>query len=120
MTFDIKIVCTDRGQHGPAELATLRVREDKTFELAATRLAAAPWADVPGAQIAAEGITVPAPKQVLKKTDDRRDNYGGRRRWRFSCARCGRDMPVNEPTMTKIVDAKVAIGEGIVDFSFLP
>jgi hypothetical protein len=115
----LKLICTDRGTHGSAEVATVRVEDDGSFDVVPTRLGPAPWADVPGAQIVVGDERHLAPRKVLRKSESRRSDFEGRRRWRFSCPRCSRDVPFNEDTMRKIVEVKMAAAETVTDVSWL-
>src|SRR4051812_16317529 len=102
MTRIIKLLCSDRGQHASAELDLVQVKDDGTFDLVRTRMVPAPWSRLPGARISADGASNMAPKRVAAEKASRRADYEGRRRWRLPCARCGRDIKLNESTMQNI------------------
>lgn len=120
MTRDIKLICTDRGQHDDAVLDVLRVEDDGTFDLVPYRMAATPWASVPGARIIVEGEHHEAGKKTIRRVEDHRSDYEGRWRWRRTCDRCLRDIPINKDTMRKIARSPNAVAVGVVDLSWLP
>lgn len=117
MTVEIQLTCTDRGTHTRAELDTVRVEEDGSFDTVRARIALAPWQEVPGARIIVEGESHLAPRRVLKKAA-RRSDFEERRRWRWKCERCGRDTPLDEKALQSIVDYCMANDRRFADLSW--
>lgn len=120
--YRVEVICTDRGQHGQRSLATFVVRIDGTFDTASTRKAALPGAatfrvtcDDGALEDLPSGI---GPRKVVGV--DNRDDFDARRRWRFRCTTCGRDVPINEKTARTLVDAFASEPRRVVDVSLLP
>jgi hypothetical protein len=120
MTTEIKLICTDRGQHPSADLDTVRVEDDGSFDVVNTRMAPAPWANVRGARMIVDRESHVAPRRVLSKSESRREDYEGRWRWRRQCERCRRDVPLNKKTMSRIIARVLAADQRVVDVSWLP
>ena len=92
MTRYVNVVCTDRGHHARSDIATVIVRDDGSVDTSTTRKAALPRS---GQLRSAIG------QRVIVATSDHRDDFDGRRRWRFPCPRCGRDVPMNEDSLRR-------------------
>jgi len=120
MTDTVVVVCTDRGNHGQMELDQLRRTADGVVSLR-VRQGAAPWP-------AGSKMTLPTEggeqhrlgNRAAATAPDTREDYDGRTRWRFHCRVCGRDVPWNEESAIKVVDACLAANRRVVDVSLMP
>ena len=111
MSEFIAVVCTDRGQHARMNFESIIVRDDGTVDTMKTRKAALPGSGTLGSSIG---------QRVVIATDGHRDDYDGRRRWRWVCDTCGRDVALNEDTFTAIVRAYAENHRRVLDLSLLP
>lgn len=108
----IAVVCTDDGQHARLDFEPVVVRADGTVDTMTTRKAALPGAGKLGSAIG---------QRVVVNTDGHRDDFQGRRAWRWVCPVCKRDVKLNDASLTKIAHAYIEAGaRRVLDISLLP
>lgn len=107
----IAVVCTDRGQHARMNFEAITIRADGTVATMTTRKAA-----LPGSGALGSGIG----QRVVVATDGHREDYAGRRRWRWVCKTCGRDVALNQDSLVKLALGLVAANQRVFDISHVP
>lgn len=109
---NIRIVCTDRGEHPSRELAvvmaTPNVRDQSRWTYSPTEFRQGPRGRV-ACQVVDDHVGgLDAPKGVY------------RRRWKFSCPSCRRNPQFRDEQMTRLIEGLRSAGTTFVDLSYLP
>ena len=101
----LAVWCTDKGQHARTDLGSVRVDGEQLLPVT-TRQAPAPWAA--GSRLRgvvdSETLEVEAPPRMIKSAPEIRDDHGIQVKWRFTCTRCGRDVPLSGDSMRRLFD----------------